>query len=59
MTNIYLTDSDEEAIFLKEQEDMVTIPMDTLKTRPGRNAFGRISPTAASCLSKCHRLGSN
>ena len=57
LMNIYSTDSDEEAIvdFVKDHEELY----DTLRTRPGRNACGRGSPTATSCLSKCARLGLN
>ena len=61
MTNIYLPDSDEEAIvnFGKDHEELYVKPTNTLLTRPGRNAFRRGSPTVTSCLSNCARLGSN
>ena len=61
MTNIYLTDSEEEAIvnFGKDHEELYARPTNTLLTRPGRNAFRRGSPTVTSCLSNCARLGSN
>ena len=60
MTNIYLTDSDEKAIvdFVKDHKSYMTRRMNISRTRPGRNAFGRGLPTAASCLSECARLGS-
>ena len=63
MTNIYLKDSDAEAIvdFVKDHEELCnkSNEHDTLRPRPVRNAFGRGSPTVASCVSKCVRLGSN
>ena len=43
ITNIYLTDSDEEAIV----RSSMTRPTSTLRTRPERNACGRGSPAAA------------
>ena len=41
ITNVYLTDSDEEAM---------TKPMITLRSRPGRIAYGRGSQATATCL---------
>ena len=61
ITNIYLTDSDKEAIvdFIKDHESSRTRPTNTLRTRPGRNACMRGLPTATSCLARCARLGLN
>ena len=53
MTNIYLTDSDEGGLwtFSRITRSSTTRPTSTLRTRPGRNACGRGSPTATtSCL---------
>ena len=52
VTNIYLTDSDEEAIvdFVKDREEHYDRPMSTLGTRPGRIACGRGAPAVPSCL---------
>ena len=37
----------------------LTRPINILRTRPGRKIFGRASPTVASSLSECARLGLN
>ena len=37
--------------FVKDHEELYDKTY--LRRRPGRNIFGRDSPTAASCLSKC------
>ena len=61
MTKIYQTDSDEEAIvdFVKAMRSSIARPPSSLRTISRRNACGRGSPTAASCLSKCASLGLN
>ena len=58
--NIYPTDSDEEALvdFVKDIVSCTTRLMNILRTKPGKNVFGRGSPTVASCLSKSAGLGS-
>ena len=50
MTNIYLTDSDEEAIgdFVKDHEDLTTKPMRKLRTKPERIACWKESQVATT-----------
>ena len=57
MTNIYLTDSDEEAIveFLRPIRSCTTRPMNILRTKQGRSVSGRGLPTVATSLSRCSR----
>ena len=57
MTNIYLTDSDEEAIvdFVKNHGELTT-PTSTLRTRQGRNTCLIGSPTVASCVQDLVRM---
>ena len=61
MTNIYLTDSDEEAVtdFVKNHEELYDKTNLHFKDKARKKCFGGVLPTAASCLSKCARLGSN
>ena len=51
MTNIYLTDSDEEAIvdFVKDHEQLYNKTNDHFKDKAWKEVRG--SPTATSCLS--------
>ena len=53
MTNIYLTDSDEEAIvdFVKDHEELYE--KNISRTKQGRSVSGSSSPTVVSCLSRC------
>ena len=55
MTNMYLTDSDEEAIvdFMKDHEELYNKINKHFK---GKAREERGSPTVASCLSKCERF---
>ena len=50
MTNIYLTDSDKEAIarFVKDHEELYDKPMRSLKSRPGRIGCGKDSQAVAT-----------
>ena len=59
MTNVYLTDSDKEAIvdFVKDHEECTTRLVDISRTKRGRGVSGRSSPRVASCLPRCARPG--
>ena len=60
MTNIYLTDSDQEVIvdFVKDHKELYNkINEHFSRTKQGRSVCGRGSTTAASCLSRCARPG--
>ena len=51
MTNIYLTDSHEEAVvdFVKDHEDLYDKAMNTLRTRPGKIDCGIGLQAATTC----------
>ena len=57
MTNIYLSDSDEEAIVLKDHKELSDKTIEHFKDKERNGVFGRGSPTVASCLSRCARPG--
>ena len=59
MTNIYLTDSDEEAIvaLCRTTRSCTTRLMNISRTKQGRTVSWSSSPTVESCLSRCARPG--
>ena len=61
MTNVYLSDSDEEAIvnFVKEHEELYdkNKVVNISRTKQGGGLCGRSSRGVASCLSRCVRPG--